>query len=591
MVSSVKKIYRFIDKNKFPLLIFFSSLFVFISFAGTRLFFSDEGVIIDQFFNLIHGSLALKFAKINTLKGVFILVGNNLYGIFSYSLLLLSVPVYYLLSIIDFLFGVHLFLLLIWAFCGGIIVYLVAKIRKSKFAGSFGSLVIFMLMAINLYLFKPIYFPKWGELLSIEFTNILISSFLVLIVYLFFKELFGNRIGLFASFFAIMATPISFYAITLKHHSLSLFLTVLAFYSFFKYIEKKQNKFIHIAYILAGLCVWVRILDGAVLLFAIFIADILLFKRNLRYIINILIIIHISLIPFFTFNYLVLADPFSIIEITPLTDKSVNLYIANDFISLDENPDKDNQKELLNQLGFTSNTNINANWLEIMVYALFSKLNNTFGVFLISPFLIIAFSFIIDRIKWNVKLNELDTFFVIYVIFLLGTYSLLQFGFDINSLITIITHTPIVLEYRYLMVLYVVPLYFVFRINKVRTLIEDKFKKIFSLSGIFLIFNLIIFAEYYPINFLKVYYIAATGTSIILLFLVSMSLLNGDKIFCADIHNDLLTIFIAFALAEASTILIFYFWVVNMTYLSPQQNFMIVPVLENIIKLIFQNVI
>jgi hypothetical protein len=275
---------------------------------------------------------------------------------------------------------------------------------------------------------------------------------------------------------------------------------------------------------------------------------------------------------------------------TPLTEKSVSLYIANDFILLDGNPYKENQQELLDRLGFTSNTNINANWLEIMVYALFSKLNNTFGVFLISPFLIMAFSFIIDRIKWKVKLNELDTFFVIYVIFLLGTYSLLQFGFDINSLITIITHTPIVLEYRYLMVLYIVPLYFVFRINNVRTLIEDKFKKISSLSGIFLIINLIIFTRYFPINVLKVYYIAATGTSIILLFLVSMSLLNGDKIFCADLHNYLLTIFIAFALAEASTILIFYFWVVDMTYLSPQQNFMIVPVLENIIKLIFKNI-
>jgi 4-amino-4-deoxy-L-arabinose transferase-like glycosyltransferase len=587
----MKKIYRFIDKNKFPLLVFFSSLFIFISLAGTRLFFSDEGVILDQFFNLIHGSLALKFAKINTVKGVFILVGNNLYGIFSYSLLLLSVPVYFLLSIIDLLFGVHLFLLLIWAFCGGIIVYLIAKIRQSKFAGSLGSLMIFMLLAINLYLFKPIYFPKWGELLSIEFTNILISAFLVLIIYLFFKELFGNKIGLFASFFVIIATPISFYAITLKHHSLSLFLTVLAFYCFFKYIGNKQNKSIHIAYILAGLCVWVRILDGAVLLFAIFIADILLFKRSRRYIINILIIIFISLLPFFTFNYMVLNDPFSIIEKTPLTDKSVSLIISNDFISLDESPHKDNQAELLNQLGFIWNTNINANWLEIMVYALFSKLNNTFGVFLISPFLIIALSFIIDRIKWKVKLNELDKFFVIYVLLLLGAYSLLQFGFNINSLITIIMHTPIVLEYRYLMVLYIVLLYFVFRINTVRKLIEDKFKTIFSIYGVFLILNLIIFAVSYPINFLKVYYIAATGTSIILLFLVSMSLLKRGKIFCADLPNDPLTIFIAFALAEASTILIFYFWIVNMTYISPQLNFMIVPVLENINKMIFQNII
>ena len=579
-----RKFAEFIETNKFPLLVFFSSLFILISFAGTRLFFSDEGVILDQFNNLIHGSLALKFAKINTAKGGFILIGNNLYGVFSYSLLFLSLPAYYILSKIDILFGAHLFLLNIWAFCGGIVVFLAANIRKSKFAALFGYLAIFILMTINLYFFKPIYFPKWGELLSIEFTNILISALLVLIVYLFFKDLFGNRIGMFASIFIILATPISFYAITIKHHNLTLLLTVIAFYSFYKYIEKKQNKFIYLAYILAGLCVWVRILDGAVLMISLIIADILLFKRSLRYILTISIIILISLIPFFTLNYLVLGDPFLIIEKTPLTDKSVTLYIANDYISLDENPEKDKQIELLNQLGFTWNTNIDVNWLEIMVYALFSKLNNTFGVFVFSPFLIIALAFTIDMIKWKVKPDRLDIFFGIYLIFLLGTYSLLQIGFNINSLITIITHTPMVLEYRYLIVLYVVLLYFVFRINKVKKLIEDKIQKIFLLSGIFLIIFLILFAGSYPIAFMNFYYFIATVTTIILLILVSIPLLRKSEKSPDAIYDNFLTFIIAFALAEASTLLIFYFWVVNMTYISPQQNFMIVPVHENIMK-------
>ncbi len=545
---------------------------------------------MDQFYNLIHGSLALKIAKINTAEGAFLLVGNNLYGIFSYSLLFLSVTVYYILSKIEILYGAHLFLLQIWALSGGIIVYLGAKIRKLKFAGLLGLLAISILIPISLNSFKPIYFPKWGELISIEFTNILISALLILIIYLLFKELFGNRIGIFASFFVILATPISFYAITLKHHSLSVLLTLLAFYFFYKCINKKQNKFIYFAYILAGLCVWVRILDGGVLLISLLVADMLLFKRRVQYILLISIIILLSLIPFFTFNYVVLGNPFSIIERTPLTDKPVSLNIANDYISLDENPSKYKQTELLDQLGFIWDTNVKPNWPEMLGYALFSKLNNTFGIFLFSPFLIIALAFIVERIKWKMKLNAVDTFFGIYVIILLATYSLLQIVFNINSLIYIVTHTPAVLEYRYLLILYIILLYFVFRINKIRKLVEDKFKKLLCLAGIILIINLILFVGFYPVSFMKIYYLAASGTSIILLIMASLSLLKNDKKSSVALPEDLLIFFIATALAEACTILIFYYWVVSMTYISPLQNHTILPVLENILNWMYPNI-
>jgi len=169
------KINNIIASNQALLLVFFSSLFILITFAGTRLFFSDEGVILNQFYNLMGGSLPLKFAKINVTNGVFITVGDSLYGKFSYSLLILSLPVYYILKSIDSIYGAHLFLLQVWALSGGFIVYLIAKNRK--YAATSGIVSYFVLIAVNLYSFKPIYFPKWGEILSIEFTNIIITSF------------------------------------------------------------------------------------------------------------------------------------------------------------------------------------------------------------------------------------------------------------------------------------------------------------------------------------------------------------------------------------------------------------------------------
>jgi len=577
-----KKIFKFFDKNQIPLLVFFSSLFIFISFAGTRLFFSDEGVILDQFYNLINGSLALKAAKIDTAKGIFITVGNNLYGKFSYSLLILSLPTYYILKTIDYLYGAHLFMLQLWALSGGVVVYLIAKTLNLKRAAAGGAISYFILITTNLYFFKPIYFPKWGEILSIEFTNILITSFMVVIVYLLFKDFFSYKIALFASFFVIFATPIPFYAITLKHHSLAVFLTLLTFYFFYKYYEKKDNKFIYLAYISAGLCIWTRFLDGAVLLASLLITDIVVFRRGIKYIISISLIILVSLLPFFSFNYLILGNPFSIIESTPLTDKPVTLFTAKDFISLEENPAHPRQNELLDKLGYKWSGKIRGDWFEILGYSMFFKLLNTFGIFLVSPFLIIALAFIIDRVKWKNRLNVMDKFFGSYAIMLIGMYIILDIILNVKPLISIITDTPVVLEYRYLLILYVILLYFALRIDKVRQLIENNSKRIVSLYGIILLVTLIYFITGFPVPFLNIYYVVALITSFSLL--LSITLLIMKKRSSTVSLDKLLTLMIALSFALASFLLLFYYWVVSMTYISPSQNYNISPILEIMIK-------
>ena len=229
--KTCERIWELIITNKNSVLIFLISFFILTSFAGTRMYIDDEAVILDQFYNLIHGSISLETFKINS-NGIYLVLNDHIYGKFSYSLLILSLPVYYFLRAMDLLYGGHLFLLQLWALSGGFIAYLIAGTRKIKYPELFGVISYFVLIAINMYYFKPINFPKWGEWLSIEFTNILITSLLVVFVYLLFRKFFSDKIAFFASLFLIFATPISFYAITLKHHTLSLFLTLLAFYFF-----------------------------------------------------------------------------------------------------------------------------------------------------------------------------------------------------------------------------------------------------------------------------------------------------------------------------------------------------------------------
>jgi len=598
-MSETKKdeIIKFVESNQISLSVFFISMFIFITFAGTRLFLSDEGIILDQFYNLINGSLALKIAKINVNSGIFMTIGDNLYGKFSYSLLILSSPTYYILKIIDSFYGAHLFILQLWAVSGGIVVFLIGKIRNIRHAKAGGIVSYFILIAVNLYLFKPIYFPKWGELISIEFTNIIISSFLILIIYLFFKNFFSNKIALFASFFIIIATPISFYAITLKHHSLTLFLTLLSFYFFYKSYEKKDNKFIYMAYILAGLCIWTRILDGSVLLASLMITDFLIFRRSTKYIISISIIILISLLPFFIFNYLLLGNPFSIIENIPLTSEPVTIITAKDYIVLDENPKNATQAELMKDLGYTSGGKIKGYWFEVFGYSIFSKLVNTFGIFLVSPFLIAALGFIVSAMKRKIKWNTADKLLGLYTILLFGIYGILHILFNIRPLISIVTDTPVSLEYRYLLILYIILLYFSLRVDKFREIIEKRSGTIVKLYGIIIIIFIIYFVAAFPINFINIYhYMSITIVSLLFLLMITYHpikerIKERKKTMSLGLHGNFLLLVIAFAIAQASAFLLFYYWIANMTYLSPPQNITIIPVLNYIIEWMYRTII
>ncbi len=574
-----------LESHRVHLFVFFSSLFVFLSFAGTRLFLTDDGVILNQFYNLIHGSIPIQTFKIDTINGVYLLTENHAYGKYSYSLLILSMPFYYLLRSIDFLYGAHMFILQLWALSEGMVVYIIAKYRSTANAILIGILSYFALITINMISFKPIPFQVWGELLSLEFTNILISSFFVLFVYLFFKNFFSNKIAIFASFFVIFATPFTFYAISLKHHSLSLLLTLLAFCSFYRYQEHKDNRFIYFAYVLAALDIWTRFLDGIVLLASLLLADTVIFKRDIKHMLSISIIIMVSLLPFFTSNYLVLHDPFSIIERSQSNDESITIKSGHDVIILNGATISPKLADIMDELGYGTKLDIRDDTISILLDITFLKLRNTFGIFLISPFLIVSFAFVIDRIKRRIKLNTTEKFFIAYIILFVSMYK--------DYFLSIVQDTPAVLDYRYLLIAYVILLYFTLRIDNLKDLIENRLGTIAVIYIVTLVLGAIYFTKEFPPPFMNIYYYTALITSILLIVLVSVNLLLQDKKYglINSLINNLLTFTMALSLAQASIFLLFYYWVVNVSYISPSQNYTILPVLQDALHWMYQRLL
>lgn len=575
-----ERIWELIVSNKNSVLIFLISFFTLTIFATMRLYLTDEAVILDQFYNLLRGSLSLDTFKINV-KGIYLVLNNHAYGKFSYSLPILSLPVYYILRTMDFIYGAHLFLLQLWALSGGIIAYFVARTKKIKYAELFGVFSYFILIAVNMYYFKPIYFPKWGEWLSIEFTNIIITSLMAVLVYLFFKKFFSNKIAFFASLFVIFATPISFYAITLKHHTLSLFLTMLAFYFFYRKLEKNNDKYSYLAYIAAGLCIWTRILDGMVLLAALLVTDVLVLRRGFKYLVTILIIIIISLIPFFTFNYLILGSPFSIVETTELSGKMAKMQPGQDVIILNQGPANPKQTDLFQKLGYSENVNMSYDSINIILDITFLRLQNTFGIFLVSPFIVIALCFVISIIRRKTRLNSMDKFFIIYIILFIPPLK--------NYLISIILYTSSMLEYRYLLIMYIILLYFALRIDKIKDLIETGAKKIIISYVIILIILLIYFIKEFPVQFMNIYYYMALITSISLLVLFSTSLLAPNEMHNPVLDN-LMVIMIALSLAESSIFLLYYNWAVSMIYIPPSLDISFLPVTNTLMNWIYHQI-
>jgi len=277
---------------------------------------------------------------------------------------------------------------------------------------------------------------------------------------------------------------------------------------------------------------------------------------------------------------LILGDPFSIIELHPLSDKPMKMEIEQNMIVFSESPVKARQIELLDKLGFSWNPGIRTGLLDVLSDITFLKLGNTFGILLISPFLIIALAFVVDRIKWKTRLTAIDK--------LLGLYTIIFIVLHKNYLLSIITDTPIVLEYRYLLIMYIILLYFALRINKIKDLIEYNFKRIILLYTASVIILLLYFIRVFPSPFMNIYYSLALITSCILLVSLSIILLIENRKPFTDILDKITLFLIALSLAQASILLLFYYWVVTITYISPSQNYTIVPILENFLKWMYQ---
>lgn len=312
--------------DNWSVILFLTALIFLISMWDVHIFFQDEKPVVNQLVNLEHGSVSLDIIKIPLGAAGYIQAGNKTYPGDSLAVPVFAFPVYILLSIISFFINIALFFILFWSVLIILLGYCIAKkfnnLNVLRLCAGFS----ISLFVMNILLFKPILFEDWGELLSIQFFNIIITSIAVVLIYQLFKAIFNERTGIFAALIFLFATPYSFWGVGVKDHALSVFLVSACFFIFHKYSITHNLKFAYIAYGLIAIDAWVRVENGLALFFSVYFIDILFIqnffneglkkiklqqiKSLFRHSTKIYAVMVVFLLPYFLNNYLIFGNPF-----------------------------------------------------------------------------------------------------------------------------------------------------------------------------------------------------------------------------------------------------------------------------------------
>lgn len=255
----------------FLTLLIFSLLMIFMSNA---LILNDEMLIILQVQSVGSG-FEIHPEKLISYQGTpWVNYGGKIYAPFSYFVPFLAFPIYSLLIFLKNHIFPDILFFLVPCF---ILLYLSLEYRKYRFLTS-------LFLLANLLTFKPIYrFEDWGCLYSIQLVNIILTSLAAVIFYKILRQRVSSETALISVMLFIFATPVAYWTLTAKSHSLSLFLILMSIYSLHKHLEKVGLNLFY-ASVFAGLAVFARPLDGfaisASLIVFLFISrsD---FKRNL----------------------------------------------------------------------------------------------------------------------------------------------------------------------------------------------------------------------------------------------------------------------------------------------------------------------
>jgi len=150
-----------------------------------------------------------------------------------------------------------------------------------------------------------------GRSYGYQLFNILATAAIVLLSLRIFTRYFADdRVAAFGAAFILIATPLTFWAVSAKDHTASILLITASVWSLYTYLLDGKQRYRYLSYIFVGLCFWVRVFDAIPLLLAIILTDLLTSTARIKAVITGAATVLLGMIPYFINNYLLFNNPF-----------------------------------------------------------------------------------------------------------------------------------------------------------------------------------------------------------------------------------------------------------------------------------------
>ena len=322
--NKLRSLYTRVLPDETAALLFYASLAVCIAIWNVNIFINDEVTLAAQLINLASGSLSIDTLPTKLYEGVsfggsasilgFSFQGHT-YAFYTHAIPVFASPFYAFLYLISVTIGIRLFFAALWSFS----VFMVSSLlgrrwQRPRLGRSLGAFFALTLFIINGYIgtrLPPLVFDQWGALMAIQLFNILAMAAIVLLsLRIFTRYLADDRVAAFGAVFILIATPLTFWAVSAKDQTASVLLIIASVWSLYTYLLDGKQGYRYLSYVFVGLSVWVRVFDAIPLLIAIILTDLLTSAARIRAVITAAATVLLAMIPYFVNNYLLFHNPF-----------------------------------------------------------------------------------------------------------------------------------------------------------------------------------------------------------------------------------------------------------------------------------------
>jgi hypothetical protein len=401
-LTKLRSFYRRVLPNDTAALLFYASIAICIAIWNVNIFINDEVTLAAQLLNLAHGVLSIETMPTRLYEGLsfgssapilgFTFQGHT-YGFYTHAIAVFAAPFYALLYLISATVGIRLFFACLWSFSIFMVIWLFGRLwgrpRLGRDLGVLGALVLLIVNGYVATRLPPLVFDQWGALMAIQLFNILATSAIVLLSLRIFTRYFADgRVAAFGAAYILIATPLTFWAVSAKDHTASVLLIVASIWSLYTYLLDGKKRYRYLSYVLVGISFWVRVFDAVPLFIAIILTDLLTSEGRIKALITAAVTVPLAMVPYFINNYLLFGNPF----LSPVY-LSAHLEIAQQTSSATANTGSAlfaTIQRLPSLFFSTWNLQTSPNWPEHLYHVLFYvNMPVTLALFQICPLLII----------------------------------------------------------------------------------------------------------------------------------------------------------------------------------------------------------